>query len=268
MQKLSREKFEEEYRLWISLAAKDVASALNRLKPDETRNIIARNEQYLEKPGSVFGTSGLDSIRKLVPLNIVLLSTDAVVFSQSIFAPLPGVFDYAVAMYRRYYLGSWYSIITLNTMYLEEASETMLKYALFHELLQKEIYEENMRSGVRKFTPMEKRKISNETLNRAIESSGITQDELLEENELMQKVSFHSPLIPKPFAETALYWYMEQNLEEFKQYAEASKTEKEEEVGKKLNSDFKGWLDFSTSIYSMFLASVKKELNYMDYGYA
>lgn len=268
MKKLSREKFEEEYRLWISSAAKDAASALNRLKPDEIRNLITRNEQYLEKPESVFDTSGLDSIRKLAPPNIVLLSTDAVVFSQSIFAPIPGIFDYAVAMNRRYYLGSWYSIITLNTMYLEEASETMLKYALFHELLQKEIYEENMRSGVRKFTPLEKRKISNDTLSRAIESSGITPDELLQENELMQKVSFHSPLIPKPFAETALYWYMEQNLEELKQYAEASKTEKEEEVGKKLNSDFKGWLDFSNNIYGLFLAGVKKELNYMDYGYA
>ena len=268
MQKLSKEKFEEEYRLWITSASKDVASALNRLKPDETMKIIARNEQYLEKPESVFGTDGLDSIKKLAPPDIVLLSTDAVVFSQSIFAPLPGVFDYAVAMNRRYYLGSWYSIITLNTMYLEEASETMLKYALFHELLQKEIYEENMRSGVRKFTPLEKRKISNETLNKAIESSGITQDELLQENELMQKVSFRSPLIPKPFAETALYWYMEQNLEEFRQYAEVSKTEKEDKVGKKLNSDFKGWLDFSTGIYRMFLTNVKKELNYMDYGYA
>ena len=268
MQKISREKFEKEYTLWISSAAKDVASALNRLKPGEIRNIISQNEQYLEKPESVFDTSGLDSIRKLAPPDIVLLSTDAVVFSQSIFAPIAGVFDYAVAMNRRYYLGSWYSIITLNTMYLEEASETMLKYALFHELLQKEIYEENMRNGVRKFTPPEKRKISNETLNRAIENSGITPDELLQENELMQKVSFHSPLIPKPFAETALYWYMEQNMEELKQYAGASKTEKEEEVGKKLNSDFKGWLDFSNNIYRMFITGVKKELNYLDYGYA
>ncbi|MCZ7398932.1 MAG: hypothetical protein O8C62_04505, partial [Candidatus Methanoperedens sp.] len=68
--------------------------------------------------------------------------------------------------------------------------------------------------------------------------------------------------------ETALYWYMERNIEDFRQYAEASKTDREDAVGKKLNSDFKGWLDFSTNTYKMFLAGLKKELNYMDYGYA
>ncbi len=268
MQKLSKEKFEEEYTLWIKSAAKDVAFALNQLKPEEIKSIITRSEQYLEKPESVFGTEGLDAARQFAPPDILLLSTEAVVFSQSIFAPMPGVFDYAVAMNRRYYLGSWYSIITFNTEYLKEASETMIKYALFHELLQKEIYEENMRSGIRKFSPGEKRKISKDTLHKAIERSGITLDELALENELMLGISRQSPLIPKPFAETALYWYMEKNLEDFKQYAEASKTEKEEAVGKKLNSDFKGWLDFSTKTYRMLLTGLKKELNYMDYGYA
>ncbi len=268
MQSLKREKFEEEYTLWISSAAKDIAFTLNQLKPDEIKSIISRSEQYLEKPESVFATDGLEPAKKLVPPNILLLSTEAVVFSQSIFAPLPGVLDYAVAMNRRYYLGSWYSIITLNTSYLKEASETMLKYALFHELLQKEIYEENVRSEGRKFTHEEKRKISNETKNSAIEKSGITREEIVRENQLMLKISYHSPLIPKPFAETALYWYMEKNLENVKEFAEASRTEKEDAIGKKLNSDFKGWLDFSTSTYRTFLNEVKKELNYMDYGYA
>ncbi len=268
MQSLSKEKFEEEYTLWISSAAKDIAFTLNQLKPDEIKSIISRSEQYLENPESVFGTDGLEPAKNLVPPNILLLSTEAVVFSQSIFAPYPGVLDYAVAMNRRYYLGSWYSIITLNTTYVKEASETMLKYALFHELLQKEIYEENVRSEGRKFTHEEKRKISDETKNSAIEKSGITREELIRENQLMLKISYHSPLIPKPFAETALYWYMEKNLEDFKEFAEASRTEKEDAIGKKLNSDFKGWLGFSTSTYRTFLNEVKKELNYMDYGYA
>lgn len=268
MQSLSKEKFEEEYTLWISSAAKDIAFTLNHLKPDEIKSIIFRGEQYLENPESVFGTEGLEPAKKLVPPNILLLSTDAVVFSQSVFAPYPGVLDYAVAMNRRYYLGSWYSIITLNTTYVKEASETMLKYALLHELLQKEIYEENMRSEGRKFTHEEKRKISDKTKNLAIEKSGITKEELIKENQLMLTISYHSPLIPKPFAEAALYWYMEKNLEEFKQFAEASRSKKEDAIGKKLNSDFKGWLDFSTNTYRIFLTNVKKELNYMDYGYA
>jgi hypothetical protein len=269
MQELSKKKFEEEYSLWISSAAKDIAFALNRLKPDDKKRIIARNEEYLEKPESVFGASGLDAVKKLTPENILFLSTDAIVFSQSIFAPFPGVFDYAVALNRRYYIGgSWYSIITLNTTYLEEASDTILKYALFHELLQKEIYEENMRNGIRKFSPEEKRKISNDTLNKAIESSGITPNELIQEKELMLKISSDSPLIPKPFAETALYHYVEKNLEDLKDFREKSSTEKEDTIGKKLNSDFKEWLDFSTNTYRNFLTQVKKELNYMDYGYA
>jgi len=61
---------------------------------------------------------------------------------------------------------------------------------------------------------------------------------------------------------------MEKNLEDFKGFAEASRNEKEDEIGKKLNSDFKGWLDFSTNTYRTFLHEVEKELNYMDYGYA
>lgn len=268
MQTPSKEKFEEEYTLWISSAAKDIAFTLNQLKPDEIKSIISRSEQYLEEPESVFGTDGIEPARKLVPPGILLLSTEAVVFSQSIFAPYPGVLDYAVAMNRRYYLGSWYSIITLNAAYVKEASETMLKYALFHELLQKEIYEENLLNEGRKFTHEEKRKISDETRNLSIEKSGITREELVRENQLMLKISYHSPLVPKPFAEAALYWYMVKNLKEFRHFGEASRTEKEDAIGKKLNSDFKGWLDFSTNTYKVFLSDVKKELNYMDSGYA
>ena len=269
MQELSKKKFEEEYSKWITFAAKDIAFSLNRLKANDMKNILTRNEQYLEKPESVFGSSGLETIKKLSTQNILFLSTDAIVFSQSIFAPFPGVFDYAIALNRRYYIeGSWYSIITLNSTYLEEASQTILKYALFHELLQKEIYEENMRNGIRKFSPEEKRKISNETLDKAIENSGITPEELMKEKDLMLHISSNSPLIPKPFAETALYHYVEKNLDELKDYREQSITDKEDTIGKKLNSDFKDWLDFSTETYSKFLKEVKNELNFMDYGYA
>lgn len=269
MQELSKKKFEEEYSKWISFAAKDIAFSLNRLKANDMKNILKRNEQYLEKPESVFCTCGLDNIKNLSTQNILFLSTDAIVFSQSIFAPFPGIFDYAVALNRRYYIeGSWYSIITMNSTYLEEASQTILKYALFHELLQKEIYEENMRNGIRKFSPEEKRKISNETLEKAINCSGISPEELMKEKDLMLNISSNSPLIPKPFAETALYHYVEKNLDDLKDFREKSTTEKEDTIGKKLNSDFKDWLDFSTETYRTFLKEVKKELNFMDYGYA
>lgn len=269
MQKqLSKKEFEEDYTLWIQSAAKDIAFALGQLKPHEIKSIISRSEQYLGEPESVYGTDGLEAARKMAPENILLLSTDAVVFSQSIFVRMPSVFDYAVALNRRYYLGSWYSIITLNRKYLEEASETMLKYTLEHELLQKEVYEENIRNEARKFTPEEKRKISDDTLNRAIEKSGITREELQREKALMLGISHNSPLIPKPFAETALYWYIERHLDELKYLGEPSKTEKEEALGKKLNADFKEWIDFSSGVYSLFLSEIKKELNYTDYGYA
>ena len=266
-EKLSKERFEEEYSRWIISAAKNIAFSLNHLKPQEIKKILTRNEEYLAIPESVFGTEGLTAVSQFTPDNILVLSTDAVVFSQSIFAPLPDVFDYAFSLNRRYYIGSWYSIITLNTMYLKEASVSMLKYAVFHELLQKDVYEENMRKGLRKFTPDEKRKISRETESLAIERAGITPEELIREKDLMLDISSRSPLIPKPFAETALYWYVQKNLESVKQYAESSKTEKEETIGKKLNEDFKGWLDFSSDTYKQFLLAVKKELNYMDYGY-
>lgn len=265
---LSKEEFEKEYTFWIQSAAKDIAFSLNQLGPGLRKDILIKNEQYMREPESVYGDTGLETARRFVPENILLLSTDAVVFSQSIFVRMSGVFDYAVALNRRYYLGSWYSIITLNTMYLKEASEVMLRYTLEHELLQKEIYEENIRSGVRKFTPEEKKKISDDALNKAIEKSGITPEEISREKQLMLEISSISPLIPKPFAETALYWYVEKNLDELKHLGEPSKSEKEDKIGKKLNSDFKEWLDFSTNIYKMFLTDIKSEMNYRDYSYA
>ncbi len=265
----SRKRFEEEYSLWLSSAAKDIAFSLNRLKRKDIKRIITCNEEYLEKPESVFSSKGLDTVKAIAPEKILFLSTDAVVFSQSIFSPYPGVLDYAVALNRRYYIeGLWYSIITLNTSYMKEASHSVIKYALFHELFQKEIYEENMRTGKRKFSPEEKRKISNDTLKKAIESSGIVPDELVKERELMLNISSNSPLIPKPFAETALYHYVEKNLTDLLKFAEKSITEKEEAIGRKLNLDFREWLDFSTCTYSKFLSEIKKELNYMDYGYS
>jgi hypothetical protein len=265
---LSKKEFEEDYTLWIQSAAKDIAFSLGQLKPHEIKRIIEMNEQYLSEPEYVYGTEGLEAARKFAPENILLLSTDAVVFSQSIFVRMASVFDYAVALNRRYYLGSWYSIITLNRKYLEEASLKMLQYTLEHELLQKEVYEENIRNEVRKFTPEEKRKISDDTLNRAIEKSGITREELEQEKALMLSISHNSPLIPKPFAETALYWYIEKHLDELKYMGESSRTEKEEAIGKKLNADFKEWIDFSSGVYKQFLSEVKKELNYTYYGYA
>ncbi len=269
MKGLSKKRFEKEYSLWISSAAKDIAFSLNHLKPSEVRKIVTRNEKYLENPESVFDRSGLEVINGIAPENILFLSTDAIVFSQSIFAPIPGVFDYAVALNRRYYIdGLWYPIITLNKIYLKEASASMLKYAISHELLQKEIYEENMRLGIRKFTPEEKRKISNETLAKAIETSGITPEDLIKEKELMLNISSYSPLIPKPFAETALYHYVVHHLDELRNFSEKSLTEKEEEIGMKLNSDFKNWLDFSTNTYRKFIHDVKKEMDYIGYGYA
>ncbi len=269
MQKqLSKKEFEEEYTLWIQSAAKDIAFAYRQLKPHEIKSIIGCSEQYINEPESVYGTEGLEPVKGLAPENIILLSTDAVVFSQSIFVRMPSVFDYAMALNRRYYLGSWYSIITLNSKYLEEASEIMLRFTIEHELLQKEVYEENIRSQARKFTPEEKRKISDETLNRAIEKSGITREEISAEKALMLKISHNSPLIPKPFAETALYWYVEKHLDELKNLGEPSMNEKEDALGKKLNSDFKEWIDFSATVYKLFLSEVKKELNYTDYGYA
>lgn len=264
---ISKKEFEEDYTLWIQSAAKDIAFSYRQLKPHEIKRIIGLSEKYIAEPESVYVTEGLEAVRKLAPPNILLLSTDAVVFSQSIFVRMASVFDYAVALNRRYYLGSWYPIITLNRKYLEEASETMLRFTLTHELLQKEVYEENIRNEARKFTQDEKRTISEDALNRAIEKSGITKEELKKEKELMLRISQNSPLIPKPFAETALYWYIERHLEEFRYLGEPSLNEKEDTIGKKLNADFKEWIDFSASIYKLFLSEVKKEMNYTDYGY-
>ncbi len=263
----AKEKFKEEYLMWIKSAAKDIAFGLNQLKQDEVKRIISLNEQYLRDPTSLYGRDGLEAVKELVPKNILLLSTDAVVFSQSIFSPLPSVFDYAVALSRRYYLGLWYSILTFNKTYLKEATEIMIRYTVEHELLQKKAYEETMRQKLRKFTPEEKRKISIDTLREAIKKTGITQEELERENQIMLKISSFSPLIPKPFAEAALYWYLEKNLENLRHLGEASRTEKEEEFGKKLNSDFKEWIDFSMHVYRVFLSEVKKELDYMSHGY-
>ena len=264
----SEEEFRTEYTRWIKAAARDISFTMNQLPPDKLRDMISKNDQYLKEPESVYSTDGLEKVKKLVPDNILILSTDAIVFSKSIFSQIPEDFDFAVALNRRYYLGSWFSILTFNRAYVEEATDKMLRYTVEHELIQKNIFEENIRSGTRKFPPDEKRKISNDALKKAIEISGITQDELEEEHRLMIKTSHLSPPIPKPFAESALYWHLEKNMDEFREFGEKSLTEKEDEIGKKLNLDFKEWIDFSTDTYKLFLSEVKKEIDYMDYGYA
>jgi len=265
-------KFEKEYEEWIRSAARDVASGLRKLEPARIKNIMGFYEKCSRNPSSMYEEiqSERERVQGLVDLKgVILLTTEAVIFSPSIFTQRESYFDYAIAMNRRYYLDSWFTIITINKAYLRLASDTMLKYTLLHELYQKEMYEIRLKEGLRLFKPEEKRLINLEAKRKSIDVSGITEEELLREIELMLSLTTTFPLVPKPFAETCLFRYLEENLDKLKGLGNKSSLDSDEKIGKTLYSDFIDWIDFSLEAYRLFLGELKRELDftYLEYGY-
>ncbi len=275
--KFEREQFEQHYRQWIALVASDIALPMGNAERAAIDAVIDRCEQYQNDPPSMY-TAVPDDLRALMERlvgcdrlqGILLLSADMVAFAPSMHMQNQNILDYAIAMNRRFFFRVyWFPIIVLNQSFIEQADERMLHFVLEHELIQSEMYTEHVAAhGCRPFSVDEKRAIDGQALYLAVERSGITQDEHIRERELMQEISMSAPPVPKTFAETSLYEYLDRHWEEIKDLGVKGETESEAEFEAMVSQEH-GWIDFSHEIYGLFLAKLKEKLDvtYHEYGY-
>ena len=272
-----KQRFERDYRQWISLVASDIATSVKNLEIPKIKGVLERCEEYQKDSPSMYVEISGDVRARMEGLvgsgrldDIILLSTDAVAFSPSIFMQHPGMLDYTIAMNRRFFFRIyWFSLITINRLYIERATDRMLHFILEHELVQNEMYTEHVHHYGHQFlSTEEKRAISQQAMEKSIERSGITEEERESEQELMHEIAACSPLVPKTFAETALFEYLEKHWDRIKHLGVKGKTESEKEFESMISQEY-GWIDFSHETYGLFLRALKQELDvtYLEYGY-
>jgi hypothetical protein len=183
----------------------------------------------------------------------ILVETEAMTFFPSIDSSNPGALDFAVAMNRRYYCrGLWFSIISLNSEYLKRVSDRVLAYALDHELEMGRLYQQAF-GEMRKLSPGEKLEISRFAHQASVKKSKISLVDLIDEERLMLALSESQPVVPKPYAETALLTYLEDHLPDLEKFGAESEDDKEDAFGAELYDEFEGWSKFSIQSYRLFV---------------
>lgn len=262
-----REKYEAEYVAWVQVAAKEIAATLKKLNFDKINEIIEFYEKSLEHPASMhfpLESEEEETIEKLVGnnrlKNTILLKTKALIFAPSILAPSTSSLDYGTAMHRRFFLrGLWFSVIAMNEAYIKSATETMLRYMVEHELALGEYYKELAMRNVKVLTSVMKGVIHEETRSKAIIKSGISDEEVEQERQLILDLSAHYPLVPTHFASASLFRYLEENWEKVKPLGLASQNEAEKEL--EISTEkFAEWTDFSRNSFKTFLKELKREI--------
>lgn len=272
-----RELFEQRYRQWIISIASEIAVSMRKLEPSRIKELLGRCEEYGRDPPSMYDTISDDVRARMGGMvgddrlqGILMLSSNAVAFSPSIFMQRPNVLDYTIAMNRRFFFKiGWFSIIVISQAYIEQATDRMLHFVLEHELIQNAMYTEHVeRHGHLFLGPGEKRAIDEKAMHQAIEQSGITEEEHFREQELMDEIATYSPVVPKSFAETSLFEYLEKYWDDVKYLGVKGETESEKEFEAMISQN-SGWLDFSHETYELFLAGLTRELDmtYLEYGY-
>ncbi len=262
-----RKKYEDEYVAWVQVAAKEITATLKNLDFDKINKIVGFYEKSLEHPASMhlpLESEEEETIEKLVGKNrlknTILLKTNALIFAPSILAPSTSSLDYGTAMHRRFFLrGLWFSVIAMNEAYIKSATETMLRYMIEHELALGEYYKELAMRNVKVLTPVMKGVIHEETRSKAIIKSGISDDEVEQERQLILDLSAQYPIVPTHFASASLFRYLEENWEEVKQFGLVSENEleKEWEIPAEKIAE---WTDFSRNSFKTFLNELKREI--------
>ena len=271
MQQDDRARFEEEYRQWIRLMSLDAACRLSA-RPDSEQKRLLASYQEMRDPKRVFrDTPYWERIRSLADERInsfIVVETEAVTFFPSAVLAPHGALDYAVAMNRRLFCGhKWYPIISLNSQYIRCSNDRILAFALEHELEMSRIYQEMVSPG-KIIAPDQKRDIMLSAQKSTEKKLTITPEELREDDRLMQDLALCSPLLPKPYAEMALFRYLEENLPRLEGYGRASSSEEEEAFGRELAEEFSGWKAFTIQTYDLFLREMAAHIRDANRGYA
>lgn len=252
----SRERFEEEYKDWLLSTARDAARiAATMSRADIDKLVQAYNR--LRNPKAVFtkisNTERLERLAGERLSSFILVETEAITFFPSLQYSIPGVLDFAVALNRHFFCQDlWFPIISLNSQYIKRSSDKVLSFALQHEFEMSSLYQE-ISMNLRFLSRDEKREVADSAHKRSAQKLSITQEELIEDERLMIRLSKIQPLIPKPYAEMALLLYLEENQPELKGYGVPSISEEERSFGKELYEEFRVWSDFARSTYSIFV---------------
>lgn len=271
MSEPERQKFEKDYWDWLLSVAKDAARSLADL-PMTKRELTTRNYKQLLDPKSVFRKlSDPKRLERLAGDKIskyIVVETEAITFFPSIYTSVPGALDFSVAMNRRfYYQELWFPIIALNSEYIRKSGDRILEFTLEHEFEMSKIYQQ-ISENLRALSGDEKREVASSAQQYAATRLQITQDELIEDEKLMVQLSKSRPLIPKPYAETALLLFLEDNFSDLRSFGVPSESDEERTFGAELYDEFQGWAYFSKKTYASFVRELLADLKESDRGYA
>jgi len=301
-EELRRRQFEREYLAWLKFSAREIAESLKRLGAERREEIFAFYERVLREPEKMHSPLSLDERKRLERIlgggvragasasagaevaevdaeeaveerasirgagrlrSIVLLKTPAVVFAHAIF-PASSFFDVGVAMHRRFFVGGrWFAVISLNASYLEIASDAMLRYLLEHELIQGEMYEELARMNVRHLSPELKGAYHEAARLEAIRRTGISEEEVRSEEEIIRELSLKEPLVPTGFAASSIYLHLLRNYEALKHFGWESRDDMEREW-ERLSHEFASWIEFSVHSFGVFVSELKRLVRSAD----
>ena len=110
---------------------------------------------------------------------------------------------------RLFFQWLWFPIISLNSEYIRKSSDRLLTFALEHEFEMNRIYQD-ISSHFRVPTQGEKQDITYSAKEVSTKRLMTTQGELFEDERLMHQLSRTQPLLPKPYAESAMLLYLGQ----------------------------------------------------------
>lgn len=267
---LDRQKFEQEYRGWLSNVAKDVAQRLARVGPGRRDQAIGCYKRFLD-PREIFcPASDMDRLKRLSEGEVskyIMAETEAISFFPSVYTSTPEVLDFSVAMNRRYYYqGLWFPIISLNKEYVSRSPDKTLSFALAHEFEMSKIYQQ-LSLHLRAMSRGEKREIADTAQEASAARTKITQEDLIQDEKLMFELSSSQPLVPKPYAEMALLLYLEDNFSDLEVFGLKSRTEDEDAFGAELLGEFESWSRFTRTTYEIFVKEIIGSLRDVDRGY-
>lgn len=255
----NREQFEQEYRDWILLMARDAAVRLAMMPLEKQEEVLTAYRRLRDPRLVVRKISEQERILRLAGERLagfIVVETRAVAFFPSMYSYHPGALDYAVAMNRRFYAGGlWYPIISLNSEYIRRAGDRILAFTLEHELEMSRLFLE-ISGNPRSLSTDDKREITDSAGKISLQKLGITPDELREDETLMHQLSLSQPLIPKSYAERAMLIYLEDNLAGLEGFGQKSRSQEEAALGEELYGEFRGWSEFSQETYELFVREI------------
>jgi hypothetical protein len=256
-----------EYAAWLQLAAKEIAARLKKLDLERIIEVLRFYEASFDHPAALHAPlerAEQEMVERLVGKDriksFIFLKTRALIFASSILAPFTSSLDYGTAMHRRFFVhGLWFSIIAMNEAYFNLATAKMLRYMIEHEIALGEYYKKLTKRNVEVLTPVMNGAIHEEMRREAMIRSGISDEEVKEEQQLIVELSTHYPLVPVQFASASLIRYLEENWEEVKQFGVASENEREKEL-ETSGEELAEWSDFYINAFKSFLKALKGEL--------